>query len=915
MTTSEKLQTTKTRYACRLTDVEDVKCCGAKAFNLAIMLRHGLCVPPGFVVTNQAFQEFLDHNNLREPISQLCDNIDTTNPDSVHRTSREIRARVITGEIPAHLLESISERQREMPADITVVVRSSAVGEDSQQASFAGQLDSFLDIDSPAAFSDALLACWASYWSERSLFYQRSRNIHLQGMGVLVQQQVESKIAGVLFTRNPDPALGDRDTMLAEYCSGYGVALVSGQINPGRLSITRAEFAWKLLAVPEGQDGPHGEVPIDETLISQLANAGVALEQLFGGPQDIEWTVDENGKFHLLQSRPIAVSSAQGIAGHDGKMILWSNDNVNENYPDPISPLLYSIAADGYYHYFRNLGTAFGIDQSRVRAMEYDLRHIIGVHGARMYYNLTSIHACLRMAPWGDALTESFNSFVGATRTAETSDPVSGSELRRGRLSEFLAFCRIARKATWQFLFLSKRVAKFERTVDEFAAGTVPASLEEKSLAELLDDLRAFLEIRCHRWTNASLADAATMLSYGMLKRLLNREYPDKDHSALHNTLLKGLPNLVSNLPVTRLWDLSREIRGDVRLTEIFADNDATQILNQLQQTECDAFREQLDDYLDQFGFRCSGELMLTVPSFQENPAALVEILQAYSHLESDSPIDRLMQQDAQRSIETKRVLRELKRRKLWRFLPWPGTAFLTKRLLKWTQSSIALRERARLKQALLYTRCRRIVLAIGSHLVSTGDMDDCQDIFFLTHQEIEDLLSGTSMFPGQVRELINQRKTAHVRLSQMTPPDTFELPAGTHWSCETDNEQISQAEAQAEGGGTPTQENVTEWNGVGACGGTATGPAAILKDVSEFHLLTAGDILVTRQTDPGWGPMFFLIKGLVIERGGMLSHGAILAREYGIPTVVGVQDATRQITHGQTLTVNGDRGVVHCAR
>jgi hypothetical protein len=330
------------------------------------------------------------------------------------------------------------------------------------------------------------------------------------------------------------------------------------------------------------------------------------------------------------------------------------------------------------------------------------LRRIIGVHGARMYYNLTNIHACLRMAPRGEQPTELFNNFVGADRIAVTDDHPDWQKCGRGRIGQLFEVVRIAITVGWRALRLENGVREFETTVDQFAEDTQPARLQDNSLVELLACFRRFIDIR-HRWVKASLADAAAMLSYGLLKGSLHEEFPDEDLASLHNTLLKGLPDLASNKPVIGLWKLSRQIQKDPQLLKLFQQNDGHKVWNAVQQqSKFSKFHGSLRQYLDDSGFRCSGELMLTVASFQENPAALVEILKAYSALSGESPAERLHEQESQRITETDRMLKTLSQRWWVRWLPWPRKSLKVRWLLKWTQHSIALRERARLKQALL---------------------------------------------------------------------------------------------------------------------------------------------------------------------------------------------------------------------
>jgi pyruvate,water dikinase len=881
--------------------------CGGKAWHLARMLELNLPVPAGIVITSEAFEAFVDGNGLRGPVDELLHGIESTDPASNAATARRIQGLVAEAGVPTDVLDSLRNALPQLTS-AKLAVRSSAIGEDSAEHSFAGQLDSVLnvacDMESVVA---ALKSCWASYWSERAITYQRSRGVSLRGMAVVVQEQVPAALSGVLFTRHPGaaPDQSQRDWMVAEFCVGLGDMLVSGQITPGRLRISRTTAELRREVSPERTSEAESPVLLDETAARALAGFGSALEDAFGGPQDVEWSIDHDGRLFLLQSRPITASAASTPPRpKEGQtLVVWSNANVNENFPDPISPLLYSIASLGYHHYFRNLGIALGISRKRIAAMEQPLRNLVGVHGARLYYNLTNIHAVLRMAPFGELLADSFNQFVGAENTKPAGGRLTWNGFSRSRVAQSLEVVRIAGSGLWQFLLVGSRVARFERTIDAFAAKTAPAALDRESLLDLLGHLRRFLTIRCHHWLDASLADAAAMISYGLLKRMLEAECPGEGNAALHNSLLKGLRDVVSGTPAARLWELSREIRADPELRGLFADEPDEEVLSQLARREEFApFRDRFGQFIDEWGFRCSGELMLTVPGFQERPAAVVEILRAYVALECESPLERLSRQAAERELETQRVYQELRGRKFAWYLPWPGKKFVLKRLLHWTQRAIVLRERARLKQALLYSRCRRIVLAIGERLVRAGTFQRSDDVFFLTVQELDDLLSGQSMFPAHAAELVALRRSAHAQLSRQRPPDTFSIPVGEYWN------------SIAEGAGAqelPAGDAGTCLRGSGVCGGVATARAAVLDQVTELHKLSAGDILVTRQTDPGWGPVFPLIRGLIMERGGMLSHGAILAREYGLPTVVGIPDVTRRIAPGQIVTVNGDRGLV----
>jgi pyruvate,water dikinase len=678
--------------------------------------------------------------------------------------------------------------------------------------------------------------------------------------------------------------------MVLEYTTGLADRLVSGEVDPGRLYVSRDS----LHATGEVVVAEHAAARrlLTATVVHELAAAALRLEEAFDAPQDIEWAASADGRLAIVQARPItAFTSSAGEA-----RVLWSNANVSENFPEPVSPLLYSIASAGYYHYFRNLGRAFGVSRRRLAAMDGALRTIIGVHRARIYYNLTNIHAVLRMAPFGERLAEAFNVFVGAQRIAEQPGGMRSWRDTRRRLGAVLEVLCIAAAVTWQFLFLQRRLRRFERTADAFAARTTREALRGRALHELGDDLAAFIDIRCHRWKNASLCDTAAMVCYGLLRSLLARGgFTD----ATHTRLLRALPGVPSSQPALRLWALSRLIVADPALRALFEEHRPAAIAASLESDErFSTFLAEFTRFLATWGFRSSGELMLTTATLDEQPEPVITLLKQYITADGESPEDSIRRMAAERAAETRTVASALARRAPWLLLP-------TMVLLWWTQAAVAARERARLKQALLYTRCRRVALAIGDALVARRQLSGRDGIFMLSWQEIDEVCSGRAMFPRDLSTLVELRRQAHAAESAETPPDSFELPAAgilSGSSCSPDTSTGNHADAA----GSRTLRGTT------ACGGRVSARAAVLAGVHDAHLLQKGDVLVTRQTDPGWAPVFCLISGLVIERGGMLSHGAIIAREFGLPCIVGVPNATDRVPHGATLTVNADEGVCH---
>jgi len=877
---------------------------GGKAHNLCRVSELGLRVPSGFVVTARAFESHLEENDLAVRIRALPQ--PKAGPLSgefglarQRQLSARIRDLIVKSPLSPKLRDLLASSAEALLKRGPVVVRSSAVGEDSARASFAGQLDSFLHVRTLAGLEKALLACWASCWSERAMAYRAARGLEVRGMGVVVQTQVDALAAGVLFTRTAD------GTILVEHTPGLGDRLVAGAIDPGRFVLQRNGNGFQALSAGERSVKSVENLLYSRARLAELARLAAVLEEGLGGAQDVEWAIDHAGLLHIVQSRPITATVTVNAAPPGGPPVRWSDANINENFPAPVSPFLYSLASAGYAHYFRNLARAFGLSERRIAAMDDALRHIIGVHGARMYYNLTNIHTVLRTAPFGDAMVAAFNSFVGA------SGSLGAPPFKSNRLREFAELVVIAVKTSWLYLFLGRRVASFERLVDDFAERSEPQRLAALSLRDLRLLLNELMDIRCHRWTNASLADAAAMVCYALLRRQVEQASGGKSSGALHNTLLKAIPQLVSGEPVQHLWELSRAVRAEPALRTLF-ECEAESVVDQLAvKPEFAGFHVRFEEYLQRWGFRCSAELMLTAPSFQEHPELLVETIRAYARLDGESPAAALSRQLAEREQETRRLLRKLRGRQISRWLPFVSRAAVLRTVLRWTQSAIAYRERARLKQALLYSRCRRLALALGDRLVARGHLAEQEDVFWLTVAEVDELAAGCAMFPHHVHELTAFRKRAHEQLAAMHPLDNFTLPEGEYLSLDG-NLQAGDETSPRNGHANPANEGSRTLRGASACGGCVTGRAVVLSNASEAGRLAAEDILITRQTDPGWAPVFFLIKGLVIERGGMLSHGAIVAREFGIPCVVGVAQATRELFQAGQIEVDGDRGEVH---
>lgn len=843
---------------------------GGKSASLGRMLRAGVRVPAGMVIQTAAFESFLGRTGRRDEITALLNQVDPECPTSLERISSTIVAWLKETPLPSGLEAELAEFF-EQRAQQSLVVRSSAVGEDSQRASFAGQLDSFLNIRDKGALIEAVKDCWCSFYSARGLAYQRATKVALKGMAVVVQEQIHGVVSGVAFTQAPQ----DSRCILIEWCEGTCEALVSGAVVPQSLCVQREEQ----VSLPE--------LPmLTANQLRELQGAALRLEELFGSPQDIEWTFDAAGSLYILQSRPITTAAA--VPEH----AVYSNANINENYPGPVTPFLQSIAKTSYAHYFRNLAVAYGFASYRIEAMEDALLNIVGVHGQRLYYDVSNIHAVLRMAPWGPLFAEWFNKFVGVEETTQArARDLTWSRGTVGRGAEVVELLSMAVKIVRQYRRMVPQVEDFESAVARYADRCHPEHLRALSKDDLVGLLNAFVEIRCHRWLGATLADSACMVCCGALDRFLARFFSEPSDVVMHG-LLRGLPGIVSSEPPKHLWRISRKIRANAAWTSLFEET-TVDILDTLG-WDGEALRAThpvaavLQGFLDDWGFRCTGELMMTTSSFQEEPHAVVDMLRSYAAMDEEGPEDVIQRQAAKRLEQTQELKRQLN--------PVARGAF--ERLLKATADSLALRERARLKQAQLYRCCRRVVLALGARLVDSGLLSAKDDVLFMSWQELRDVPAKGVV---SKKQLAGRRERFERESQWPQPPARIVLPRGRSW--------------QPLGANTGRAEDRSEderLKGIAAAGGCVTARAAVARGQQDFHRVQSGDILVAPQTDPGWATVLFMVKGLVMERGGMLSHGAIIAREFGIPSVVGVPRVTERVPNGSTICVDGDEGYVH---
>lgn len=714
-----------------------------------------------------------------------------------------------------------------------IMVRSSAVGEDGKEQSFAGQLESYRVLNNHDDILQAIEKCWDSMKNSRVQTYDLENK--LESMGVIVQEMIDPDYAGVYFSVSPN----NPDLELIEYVPGHCEKLVQGEVTPETFY----------------SDGDQTNLPFNFLKLQEICHK---IRDYFKEEQDIEWLVKDN-VFYIVQARPITKIE---------KKVRWSSTNVNENYPNKLSPLLYSIARRSYYHYFKNLAQKLGLDPKSED--EFLFYNTIGTWGERMYYNMSHIRGVIGISPLAGMLNISFDNFVGYQKGKKEE---SETHSIFGVLSFLL-------RSLWHFIRLPGHVRFIEQNVYRY----YERENKKENLASLYHH---FLDLRFNKWFHASFADFFAMLTHGALGKFLTKLKFDQ---GVHNQLIQSIPGLVSNQPIFDLWSLRELIKREEQMM-FFVESSSDSILKKLETKEFSKIKEKMDSYLNRWGVRCTGELTFLDDNYIEDKNSFVAMLQMYLKSSDVNPKEQFNKKHQEQLIILKDVRRKIIKKKI--FLG-PIYVFVLQLLVTATMKSIAARERVRLQQARMYFKFKQVCLELGQLLEEKGILKSKRDIFFLEYDEISCVLNNEEISSEYIQKIIQAR---HNRGEQAVEfPEN--ILSGVHKWDNTFYDQDLTVNS--------------DMQGLPACGGKIKARAVVLDSIHEIDKLQKGDILVTKQTDPGWICAFPLISGLVVERGGMLSHGAIVAREFGIPAVVGVKGITHKIKTNDIIEVDGNNGVIN---
>ena len=877
-------------------DGADLSRMGGKAAALASLAATGIRIPPWFVITPAAFEASLSPAQRRTLLQA---------------SGQEERQEVLRELSPApRVLDAVEEGCRGLDGHtLLVAVRSSGIEEDGVEHSFAGQFESYLSVTRerlPGRIADV----WRSGFSERLLAYRRENN--LEGLprapAVLVQAMVDSEASGVAFSA--DPVTGRRSVAVVSALHGLGTALVAGEADADTYrvhfdgTILERAIAAKGLAHRPCTDSPEGFAAqkIAEPAASlpaltdgkavRIAELARRAEAHFGRPQDIEWTVGD-GEIFLLQSRPI--TSLAATPDPDGVHTIWDNSNIVESYSGITTPLTFSFALQAYEGVYRQFCRLLGVTESKIAANDLTFRRMLGLVHGRVYYNLLNWYRVVALLPGYTFNRRFMEQMMGVRESlADGSTAVASSASRSERLLDLARLGRTMAGMVVNHLRLPRMTARFEDRLDHALAPQDPP-LHAKRLDELVAHYRSLESSLVTRWDAPLVNDFFAMIFFGVLGRLTARWFPgeEDEHGSLRNDLVCGQGGMISAEPAQRIVEMAAVAAPHPELTEVLCQGPATTAEQALRRHE--ELARLYDDHLAAFGDRCLDELKLESTTLMDDPEPLLRSIgHAAARLAAGQTFDSGHQSAVRQTAEEK-VRRALARRPVRRAIfAW---------VLGNARRRVRDRENLRFQRTRLFGRVRRIFLEVGRRLFAEGVLEDARDVFYLEFDEILAYVEGAAPC-DDLRGLARVRRRAFEGYAtREAPADRFETFGAPYIanSCAASDLRTG---AEGEAGGEDALR------GIGCCPGVVRGPARVIRDPRGAEL-QQGEILVAEHTDPGWIMLFPAAAGILVERGSLLSHSAIVAREMGIPAIVSIAGLTSRIESGRWIEMDGARGTV----
>ncbi|MCC5466288.1 phosphoenolpyruvate synthase [Pelosinus baikalensis] len=848
---------------------------GGKGANLGELTKAGFPVPGGFCVTTYAYRDFIATSPKMDTLFAALKAIDPTDLNLIRELGERIRTHLQQLAIPAQIRDEIIQAWTKQGPNHAYAVRSSATAEDLPNASFAGQQDTYLNIKGQDELLHHVRKCWASLFTDRAIAY-RAKNAFDHSevyLSIVVQQMVIPDISGILFTA--DPVNGNRTVVSIDASFGLGEALVSGLVSADLYKVKNDRIIYKkisqkkvaIYSLPEGgtitQELPAEQQELQaltDQQIIDLAALGKQIQQHYGTPQDIEFCmVKEN--FFIVQSRPITTLYPLPEIPEQPLRVLLSFGHV-QMMPNAIKPLGRSV-----------LRTAFP-PQVFVEA------------GSRIYIDLTDFLLSKIVRILFPKLLSSVDEAMSRSLGAVVKRPgIFAGNLHSNTPGTARKIAAPILKKAWKIL----------RTGDpRLAKPRIEAYMQEKmqQTRQALSSVEGTERLKVvQQQLDGMMIDIIQeiipyvvpgILANKLLEKMLVRWMGDA--AELHK-LNKSLPGNVTTELGLQLGDLADLLRKLPEVEEYLKTADDQTFYTGLAQVAGgNTFRHAFEKFIDQYGMRCPGEIDLTNPRWREKPTQLLSAI--FSHMRSVKPGEHRQRFAEGEKEAAEAVLRVLSHVKDNHF-----KLKLSTRLIAVFRYLGGLREHHKYLMSMILDECKKAIMAEANELVTMGRLEQAQDAYFLSLEELIQMRQGD--FSGNAAALVAKRKEQYQWHQNLKPPRIM-----------TSEGEIIIV--------PPDRRNVPEGTLIGSpvSAGTAEGIARIILR-PENAVLHEGEILVSPQTDPGWTPLFQSAKAIVTEVGGLMTHGAVVAREYGIPAVVGVDDATTLIKDGERIRVDGDQGFV----
>jgi len=864
---------------------------GGKGANLARLARAGFPVPKGFLVTTQAYAAYVAANTLGEWVATTAAGA-SSDPTSLEAASQAIRARFAVELLPrdiAAILCAAYETLGRPP----VAVRSSATAEDLPDLSFAGQQDTYLNIIGDDALLRAVVACWGSLWTARAIGYRARNDISQHGLalGVVVQEMVQSEASGVLFTANP--LTGLRIEAVIDATLGLGEALVSGQVEPDQYlvdtverRVLRKSLGAKSLSIRSNASGGTLQVAEDASQrqalpdehILALADMGCRVAELYGAPQDIEWAWTE-GRLSLLQSR--AITSLYPLpedVPSDPLQVLLSFGAV-QGMLDPMTPL----GRDVLQGIVVPVAPHFGVH------VTHETQRVLVEAGERLFINFTTFTRNRVGRKVLQAALPSVEPGGGQTLEALWADPQSGQP-GPVRLRTVVQLVRGFLPIVAQVLRNWANPQAAHSTLQRIDAAVMSDFAAHSAAAKTLAECLALFDTADKYFPRSILphflpAVISGIAAFQVLTRMTT-DVPDSTRIVME--LTRGLPHNVTTEMDMVLWATAQGIRADPASKAYFASVDAETLANDwLAQRLPPVAQTLVEDFLNRYGMRGLAEIDLGRARWREDPTSVFQVLQSYLTVTDPAQApDVVYARGAAAAEASAEQLIATVRQKRGGWLRARLVRFVISRM----RALMGLRESPKFFAIRLMGMIRQALLRSGAGLAADGVLARPDDVFFLRQAELDALAMGEKR---DWQALVAERRRVYAREMRRRQVPRLLLSDGRAFF-----QGLGADSGAADLVGSPVSPGIVE------------GAVHVVLNPHGAQL-APGEILVCPGTDPAWTPLFLAAGGLVMEVGGMMTHGAVVAREYGIPAVVGVHQATTRLQTGQRIRVNGSTGQI----